>query len=78
MKFDEMAEIMSKPGITIRKYCGIAVDENIMCDGEAVGELTAQLDDGTVVPIPICETHLKLVTSRYDVESLSLDSGNMN
>lgn len=56
------------PGIEIQQFCGISwqseKDPNLTyTDGNpAVGELTADLGDGTLVPIPVCESCLELVS----------------
>ena len=60
--------------VTRAMFCGIAIesgdDYTIMCKNEAAGELTADLGDGNVVTIPVCEDHLKLVSDQNPVYSL--------
>lgn len=60
-------------GIETREFCGITwespEDPNVFfTDGNAaVGELTAQLEDGTLVPIPVCEECLAKVSAGFPV-----------
>jgi hypothetical protein len=69
-EFQEMLDLMDKPGVTIMQFCGIEVELDIFCDQEAVGEVLAELEDGVTVPIPICEGHLHAVQAQYSVEEL--------
>lgn len=54
--------------VEIQQFCGITWSdpdnpEILFTDGNpAVGELTANLGDGTIVPIPVCEDCLGLVS----------------
>jgi len=70
MNFEEMTDLMQNSGITVRKYCGIPVDEMNMCANEAEGELTVEIEDGITIPVPICKPHLDVITSHYDVENV--------
>lgn len=58
---------LEKSGVTVRKFCGIEVEEEIGCSNEAVGELTVLLEDGMEVPIPVCQGHLDTISSDYHV-----------
>lgn len=66
-------EAMGLGGVTIQQFCGITWTdpenpEVAFTDGNiAVGELTAQLEDGMVVPIPVCESCLELVSTEHQV-----------
>lgn len=57
--------------VQIQQMCGLTWTdpdnpEIHFTDGNpAVGELTAQLEDGMVVPIPVCESCLALVSTEY-------------
>lgn len=59
----------------LRKQCGIPIDETadttIICPEEAVGEIEIPLEDGMVVPMPICQGHLDWLQENY---SKKLDS----
>lgn len=63
---------LEKSGVVVRKFCGLEIEESIGCPNEAVGDITAVLDDGIEVPIPVCDDHLKMIQSQFDVEHLSL------
>jgi len=60
-------------GAQIQQMCSITWTdpdnpEILFTDGKpAVGELTADLGDGTVVPIPVCADCLRLVSPRLEV-----------
>lgn len=69
--FQEMVDLMGKPGVTVVQFCGVPVDEENICDQEAVGEILAELEDGVTVPIPICQGHLEAVAREYNVEELN-------
>lgn len=64
------------PGIEVQEFCGVTwisdEDPNVVfTDGNpAVGELTADLGDGTLVPIPVCERCLSLVSTDFSVSLL--------
>jgi hypothetical protein len=66
-----MVDLMGKPGVTVMQFCGMEVDEDNLCDQEAVGEILAELEDGVTVPIPICDGHLRAVVAQYEVEELN-------
>ncbi|AVD99296.1 hypothetical protein SEA_BILLNYE_103 [Streptomyces phage BillNye] len=70
-EFQEMLDLMGKPGVTVMQFCGISVDDDNFCDQEAVGEVLAELEDGVTLPIPICEGHLRAVQAQYTVEELN-------
>jgi hypothetical protein len=59
---------LEKSGVTVRKFCGLEVEESIGCPNEAVGDLTITLEDGQEVPIPVCQGHLDVIRSEYDVQ----------
>lgn len=71
MNLDEMAALMSKPGVTVMQFCGVEVDDENMCDQEAIGELTVPLEDGITIPVPVCKTHLDSIRAEFDVENIS-------
>lgn len=58
-------------GIEIQQMCGLTWTdpdnpEVHFTDGNpAVGELTVPLENGIVVPIPVCESCLALVSTEY-------------
>lgn len=68
-------ESMGK-SVEIQQMCSITwadpdnPDIHFTDGNPAVGELTADLGDGTIVAIPVCESCLKLVSPR--VQSFSL------
>lgn len=70
MNFEQMTNLMQEPGVTVRKYCSMPLDEVNMCSNEAAGELTVETEEGTVIPLPVCEPHLKAIASQYDVYSV--------
>ncbi|QIN94653.1 hypothetical protein PP460_gp149 [Streptomyces phage Muntaha] len=70
-EFAEMVDLMGRPGVTVMQFCGVSVDEENLCDQEAVGEILAELEDGVTVPVPICEGHLHAVQAQYSVEELN-------
>ena len=57
--------------VEIQQFCGITWTDKdnpeiLFTDGNpAVGELTAQLEDGIVVPIPVCESCLAQISTEY-------------
>jgi hypothetical protein len=65
--------------VQVQEFCGITWTdpENSkvqFTDGNpAVGELTADLGDGTLVRIPVCESCLKLVSPRVESYSFAHD-----
>jgi hypothetical protein len=61
---------LAEHGVTFKKFCGMEVREGLGCTGEAVGEITAQLEDGTSVPIPVCQIHLDSIMAEFDVETI--------
>lgn len=70
--FSEIASLMGQPGVTIMKFCGVSVDEDNICDQEAVGEILADLGDGATVPVPVCEPHLEAIIKEFEVEELNI------
>lgn len=62
---------LSKAGVIVKKYCGLDREENVGCTEEAVGDITVQLEDGVMIPIPICQVHLDMIQSDHDIEHLS-------
>lgn len=59
---------LEKSGVSVRKFCGLEIQEGIGCSKEAVGDLTVILEDGTEVPIPVCQMHIDAIQSDFDVE----------
>jgi hypothetical protein len=57
-------------GVSVKKFCGLDIQENMGCTGEAVGDIIAEMEDGVQIPIPVCEQHLDLIQSNYKVENL--------
>jgi hypothetical protein len=55
---DILAEYEGKPGVEIRKQCGIPLTDEIICPEIAVGEVQVPLEDGMILDLPICEGHL--------------------
>lgn len=57
--------------VEVREMCGLSWSdpdnpEIVFTDGnEAVGELTADLGNGMIVPIPVCQRCLDLVSTEY-------------
>ncbi|HEX7764241.1 MAG TPA: hypothetical protein VF433_11610 [Cellvibrio sp.] len=62
---------LENAGVTVKRFCGLDMDEDVGCTGEAVGEIIAQLENGVQVPIPVCEIHRDLIQSQFDVERLT-------
>lgn len=58
-------------GVTVKKFCGLDIQENMGCTGEAVGDILVEMEDGVQFPIPVCQQHLDVIQSTYDVEHLS-------
>lgn len=63
---------LEKSGVVFKKFCGLDAEEGVGCSEEAVGEIIAQLPDGPQIPIPVCQGHLEMIQSEYDVDNLSL------
>jgi hypothetical protein len=60
---------LEKAGVTVKKFCGLDMND-MGCTGEAVGDIIAEMEDGVQIPIPVCQQHLDVIQSQYDVESL--------
>jgi len=67
----DLAEL-EKTGVTVRKFCGLDIEDGVGCPEEAVGEIIAAMEDGIEIPVPICNIHLKMIQSEFDVEGLSI------
>lgn len=63
---------LKKSGVTVKQFCGLDAEEDVGCSEEAVGEIIAQLENGVQVPIPVCQGHLEMIQSEFDVEHLSI------
>lgn len=63
---------LENSGVVFKKFCGLDIEDSVGCPNEAVGDITTTLEDGMEVPIPICQVHLDIISSKYDVEYLSL------
>lgn len=61
---------LENAGVTVKKFCGLDIQEGMGCTGEAVGDIIAEMEDGVQIPIPVCQQHLDVIQSKYDVESL--------
>jgi hypothetical protein len=61
---------LENQGLTVKKFCGLDIQENMGCTGEAVGDIVAVMEDGVQIPIPVCQQHLDVIQSNFDVESL--------
>ncbi|XAO35298.1 hypothetical protein SEA_FRANCOB_110 [Streptomyces phage Francob] len=61
---------MENVGITVKKFCGLDI-ENMGCTGEAVGDIIVEMEDGVQIPLPVCQQHLDVIQSTYEVEHLS-------
>lgn len=61
---------LENQGLTVKKFCGLDIQKNVGCTGEAVGDIVAEMEDGVQIPIPICQQHLDVIQSVYEVESL--------
>ncbi|AZU97183.1 hypothetical protein SEA_EMMA1919_114 [Streptomyces phage Emma1919] len=61
---------LENQGLTVKKFCGLDIQENVGCTGEAVGDIVAEMEDGMQIPIPVCQQHLDVIQSHFDVESL--------
>jgi len=59
-------------GILVKKFCGLDIQDGVGCTGEAVGDLTAEMEDGTEVPIPVCQPHLDAIMSEFEVQDRSI------
>lgn len=66
----DLAEL-EKAGVTVKKFCGLDVEDGVGCSEEAVGEIIAQLEDDIQVPVPVCQGHLEMIMSEFDVERMS-------
>ncbi|QOI67501.1 hypothetical protein SEA_BEUFFERT_109 [Streptomyces phage Beuffert] len=58
-------------GVTVKKFCGLDIQDGVGCTGEAVGDITAQMEDGVEIPIPVCQPHLDAIMAEFDVHDLS-------
>lgn len=60
--------------VTHRRFCGIPVGEYqgavVICQNEAIGDLTAELEDGSVVEVPICGRCADRLNANGRVEGL--------
>ncbi len=61
---------MENVGITVKKFCGLDIQEGVGCTGEAVGDMLLEMEDGVQIPIPVCQQHLDVIQATYEVESL--------
>lgn len=61
---------LEKAGVTVKRFCGLDVQEGTGCSEEAVGEIIAQLENDVQVPVPVCQFHLDMIASEFDVEHL--------
>lgn len=59
---------LTKSGVTMKKFCGLDIQDGIGCTGEAVGDITAQMEDKTEVPIPVCQAHLDMIMAEFSVQ----------
>ncbi|AXG66212.1 hypothetical protein SEA_ANNADREAMY_102 [Streptomyces phage Annadreamy] len=58
-------------GVTFKKFCGLDAEDGVGCTEEAVGDITAELEDGVKIPVPVCEGHLQELIAAYNVEQVS-------
>jgi len=65
----DLAEL-EKAGVTVRQYCGLDAEEGVGCSEEAVGEVIAQLEDDVQIPVPVCQGHLDLIRSEFNIEDV--------
>lgn len=65
----DLAEL-EKAGVTVKRFCGLDIQGNVGCTGEAVGEVIAVLEDDVEVPIPVCEAHRDAIMAEFEVEKL--------
>ncbi|QIQ62992.1 hypothetical protein SEA_MOAB_115 [Streptomyces phage Moab] len=61
---------LEKAGVSVKKFCGLDIQEDMGCTGEAVGDMILEMEDGVKVPIPVCQQHLDLIQANYDVENV--------
>lgn len=61
---------LKKAGVTVKQFCGLDAQEGVGCSEEAVGEIIAVMENDGRVPIPVCEIHLEIIMSEYEVENL--------
>lgn len=73
MNSDEI-EALKNGGITVRQYCSLEVKNGVGCTGEAVGEVTTVMENGNPLNLPICQIHLDMIQSEFDVEHLSIEN----
>lgn len=62
---------LENAGVTVKRFCGLDIQDGVGCTGEAVGEIVAVLEKDVHVPIPVCQPHLDMIQSDFDVEGLS-------
>jgi len=61
---------LEKAGVSVKKFCGLDIQEDMGCTGEAVGDIIIEMEEGQQIPIPVCQQHLDMIQANYDVESL--------
>lgn len=59
---------LKEAGVTVKRFCGLDIQDGVGCTGEAVGELVAVLEDGIEVPIPVCQPHRDVIMAEFEVE----------
>ena len=61
----------SLKNVELRKFCGIPVEERggvtYICPNEAVGEISVEIDDGEIIPFPVCAEHIEQISRDYQV-----------
>lgn len=62
---------LENAGVTVKRFCGLDIQGDVGCTGEAVGEVIAVLEDGVEVPIPVCEPHRDAIMADFNVEDIS-------
>lgn len=63
---------LENSGLTVKRFCGLDIQENVGCTGEAVGDMIIEMESEKQVSIPVCQQHLDLIQSEFDVENLSI------
>jgi len=59
---------LEKAGVTVKRFCGLDIQDGVGCTGEAVGEIIAVLEDDIEVPIPVCQPHRDAIMAEFEVE----------
>jgi hypothetical protein len=59
---------LENAGVTVKRFCGLDIQGNVGCTGEAVGEFIAETEDGIKVPVPVCEAHRDAIMAEFEVE----------